>query len=614
MLQAGSTLQLEALRLRYARGGAVTCLGGAVLFVVSSAFEGNGAVRGGAIALIGAAATGSRRSLQSSAASLRAVVRDSIFRSNAAACGGAIYCENYPLVLNSTTFESNRATNVSEGGGALEWHKADSSASHHLTATNCSFLANSAYGDGGAVRVAGSVLYPVVTPSGGAVSSAPPTASFTDCTFSGNTASRHGGALHSRSTYPYAARKAQYWLLNLTGKSTFVDNVAGGAGGSLHSSDVAVSAMGAVFRRNRAAADGGALFSTRGALRIHSSSFLANRAGLSAGRGGALRTEQESSQVTNVTFVGQIAAAGGAVYAAAGASSTLTHCTLANNTAALEGGALLSAGNVALNNCTIEGNRANVSRGGAVSNAALLTITNSTLRGNLVVSGLGVGGAVYSAGLLRMKYVLCEGNTASEGGAVYSSSTFDATDSNFTLNGATGGSGGGLYQSFGEASVQDSTFCCNSAAAAAATAAFSGSPVKVSIANGDFVDTRVVLDRFGQLSTAPCSKQLLAGSVGNCKDASKLPESRALRSCSQRGTAWAQCVDVSSRGVKCGKCSAGKVSLDGRTCTLCAGGQLPNADQSRCMLCSKDQYSASGPSASRSLVRSFSVSARVCPR
>jgi predicted outer membrane repeat protein len=108
----------------------------------------------------------------------------------------------------------------------------------------------------------------------------------------------------------------------------------------------------------------------------------------------------------------------------------------------------------------------NSSNGGGIFNSGTLTVTSSTLARNFALAGDGGSGAgISNGGTLFVTNSSLDGNYADFGGGI-SNSFGTVTINNSTLSGNTttlGGSGGGIFNSFGTVTINNSTLSGNSA-------------------------------------------------------------------------------------------------------------------------------------------------------
>jgi hypothetical protein len=122
--------------------------------------------------------------------------------------------------------------------------------------------------------------------------------------------------------------------------------------------------------------------------------------------------------------------------------------------------------NFTVQNLTIaNGNSAG--NGGGIYSGGTLTVTNSTFSGNSTIYG---GGGIYSYGTLTVTNSTFSSNRANRfyygaaGGGIYNDGgTLTVTNSTFFDNSANGGGGGGIYNNGGTVTVTSSTFFDNSA-------------------------------------------------------------------------------------------------------------------------------------------------------
>jgi hypothetical protein len=134
------------------------------------------------------------------------------------------------------------------------------------------------------------------------------------------------------------------------------------------------------------------------------------------------------------------------------------------------GGVFLGTGayapaNVTISNSVIAGNQAGYGGGIFVNYGNSLALTNSVVSGN---SAYYVGGGIANQGVLQTRDVTVSGNTAGYiGGGIANQGTLVAIDTTISNNQLTNnGIGGGLYNSYGSATLVNSTISGNTGAAA----------------------------------------------------------------------------------------------------------------------------------------------------
>jgi hypothetical protein len=179
----------------------------------------------------------------------------------------------------------------------------------------------------------------------------------------------------------------------------------------------------------------------------------------------------------------------------AGGTLTISGCTISGNNSGGDGGGIWSAGTLSLTNCTVSGNFAFLGGGifndggsvtiqqnstvsgntavfgGGILNGGTLTVRDSTLSGNHAIGFdlpgrhiVGQGGGIFdgTGGSTTLDGCTVSDNTAELGGGIYNRGMLDARGSAFLGNTASD-SGGGLYNIFGTATLQESTVSGNSA-------------------------------------------------------------------------------------------------------------------------------------------------------
>ena len=322
-------------------------------------------------------------------------VNNSTFKNNFADDMGGAICTLGNLYINwnqadgeayNTFFISNKADDCY--GGAIECCK-------NLFVKNAMFSSNSAYIDGGAVRIwegsefihclfdsnkcagasshcRGGAIYSKSTINsiidcifqknyaedyGGAVFSEE-TVNIYNCTFSHNSAENHGGAVYGKNVNVNQDKLSPQSIF--IGNNAVCDN-----GGAIYATE-AVKVFNAFFGSNEALVDGGAIFS-KGTVNVDQCTFDSNRAmeaKTTPCYGGAIRGETVSatnslfkdnyaenhggaifadyiSKLQNVSFIDNHARKdGGAIYINKGCTITISQCSFINNLADGKGGAI----------------------------------------------------------------------------------------------------------------------------------------------------------------------------------------------------------------------------------------------------------------------------------
>ena len=201
---------------------------------------------------------------------------------------------------------------------------------------------------------------------------------------------------------------------------------------------------------------------------------------LSIGQGGAIDSFG-SLKLDGCNFSGNIAPAdGGGIYG--DGPITASNCVFSNNSSAGSGGAIAHYNSpLSLSGCNFSGNNAWNGDGGAIFDAGggvgalMVNLSKCTLSGNKAhtqypnqfLLGYGNGGAIYS-GIATTRLTSCtlSGNSAANGGAIFSSqdkfNSLTLSGCTITSNTATS-NGGGLYNYYGDASIQNTSITKNSA-------------------------------------------------------------------------------------------------------------------------------------------------------
>lgn len=336
--------------------------------------------------------------------------------------GGAIYAygsnNERPYVdIDGSTFAANKAFNTKYGGGAVYLTNIKDP-----TITNCTFTANSAVFNGGAIAVyGGTVLTMTNNVFGG------------DTGADGNSAGNHGGVM-------YVASKG---TTVIDEGSVFSNNTASNHGGVIFAgSGTIVNITGAQFVGNEAAQNAGAVYGyTNSQLEIKDSSFTANKAHGSKYGGGAMYLSGSKTVIDGCDFTENVSDyCAGAVAAYSDSDLTVTDSTFTKNSAGASGGngggaLYLSGGKVELDGVTFTENYSNKNGGAFCAYGEVqVTVKNMTATSNNAKTS---GGAIYigSAGTVVGIYGgSATGNTSKTGNLI-------TCGSSSTLNIKTGEGG-----------------------------------------------------------------------------------------------------------------------------------------------------------------------------
>ncbi len=250
----------------------------------------------------------------------------------------------------------------------------------------------------------------------------------TDTTVERNTANFYGGGMTTGAPATIE-------------DSAFNGNSAQAGGGiDSHETDVTLTLTRCTFTGNTATEDGGALLNDDATVEVQDSTFTANTAD---NAGGGIRNGPTGAMTVNGgAFTGNTASSAAAGWGGAIENHgmlQLTGATFADNAALINGGAIENwAGNLTVSGCTFTGNSA--AAGGAINNNwyGTLTVADSTFQDNI----------------------------ADHGGALFNDneSQVEITGSTFAANSATDTTGGGIQNTLGTITVDNSTFSGNTAA------------------------------------------------------------------------------------------------------------------------------------------------------
>lgn len=311
--------------------------------------------------------------------------------------GGMASTGEGSLTIKNSRFQGNEAL-TSEGGGlSLDGPRA-------VTISKTEFLANVAFGAGGAIhldnavslKLTGSTIQDNLAETGAGLSlKAGSTAALSKVTLQGNVAAGDGGGFHAADPGSGITMKDSTLLQNGAGgnggggfignsadfsatKVNFFENGAFGAGGAIASNDAdAFSVTKSIFEANSGAKGGGAIF-TEGSIFdaiVQSNTFTNNKA-VSVSAGGGALALIHNGQVTlsnNIISENEAAGHGGGLLLGGSGEKNLSGNTIALNEAGESGGGVyvaLGFSEVSLIKGIISSNTATVS-GGGLANASL---------------------------------------------------------------------------------------------------------------------------------------------------------------------------------------------------------------------------------------------------
>ena len=232
-------------------------------------------------------------------------------------------------------------------------------------------------------------------------------------------------------------------------------------------------------------------------VNLQRSTFVDNRAG---GTGGTVSIEAVTTKVTRCDFTSKRAnQQGGAISVGVpyqNSQVTISRNTFTNNSAAYGGGLFIAASNASIQSTTLfssdnvfEGNTASISGGAIYSNisnylSGMLIVRNSNFHNNS--AGGKSGGSVYSTGLsfaLSLEESTFDSNFASSCGVLYADHrSVTLTSNSFTNNKAIGEVNGGGVACIRNAvvSIENSTFTYNRASVHAGVLNIDRSSVTIS--------------------------------------------------------------------------------------------------------------------------------------
>ncbi|WP_067090157.1 transglutaminase-like domain-containing protein [Methanobrevibacter curvatus] len=394
-------------------------------------------------------------------------------QNTATTSGGAIYTNGQTSISSKSNFTSNNANN----GGAIYALK-------NLNISNSIFSKNNAISNGGALYinggttrilsnsnfssnngVNGGVIYSngvlsivsanfndnLATGSGGAIYSLK-NLQISSSKFNGNNESNNGGALYLNGG-----------VTTITSKSTFNDNKAINGGGIYTNSNLTINSI--EFSSNVVNSNGAGLYINSGTVNIlNNSNFTNNKAVNGSGvysngklvvnnalflnnnasaNGGAIYSLNDLSVIATNFNKNNANSNGGALYLNGGIT-TITSKSIFSNNKAINGGGIYTNSGLTINSIGFSSNIVSSNGAGLYINRGTVNIlNNSNFTNNKASSN---GGAIFSISSFKIVNSVFSSNSAANGGGIYLSGSSRSTisgNSNFTSNSAK--NGGAIY-------------------------------------------------------------------------------------------------------------------------------------------------------------------------
>lgn len=381
--------------------------------------------------------------------------------------GGGIYNVGYGrLTITNSTVISNNIAGKSGGGLFNWWTGKVEIISSTLTSNRAGHGGAIANDQNGAVTLNNSqVLANIATwTGGGIVNWYTGTVTITNQSIiSGNK------ALSTDKNYPGVGggiHNSGYGRV-IIDNSTLSNNTARMYGGAIQNDWKGVVSIthNAAISGNLAVVDGGGVYNAgQGRIKITSTHLFNNSAGSSGG--GILNWATGTVEVSNSELTDNRAGHGGAVAVGDTAVMTITNSTISGNSAQYLGGGVVNWGDwaqVVISDSSLIGNTA--MHGGSITNyegEGKLTINNSELTSNSATED---GGGIYnrSSGTVTIADTTFSNNRATyKGGGIYNTGNPTLFDVSFSGNTAMDGQGGGMDNS-GSPTLTRVTFTSNGA-------------------------------------------------------------------------------------------------------------------------------------------------------
>ena len=246
-------------------------------------------------------------------------------------------------------------------------------------------------------------------------------------------------------------------ISNLTIRRGKADNGTGGAG---IANDGTLTLDNTAVRQNKVlcVCSGGGILNGSGATLTMNQSSVTNNVVTTGGGGGI--DNSGTLIVTNSTISGNKAGSGAGISSTG--TATLTNTNVLSNSAEI-GGGIHNSGTMTIQTGSDVSNNSAEGDGGGIVNVfsgATLTISGSDVLQNTAGN---TGGGIVNRSPLTISTTRIHDNSSQRGGGIYNESILTVDDSTFSENIATLHGGGGLDQTFGTATITDSTLVGNKA-------------------------------------------------------------------------------------------------------------------------------------------------------
>jgi uncharacterized repeat protein (TIGR01451 family) len=274
-------------------------------------------------------------------------------------------------------------------------------------------------------------------------------------------------------------------IQDVTIKDGYANGASWNSGGGIYAHSSNLTLKNVRFEANYSAGNGGGLYEYNSTVSLDNVDFVGNT---STGGGGGLYASSSDATLDNVDFVGNSATArGGGIAVYSNSSLTVDGATFNNNSAEYGGGLHENNSTVTLGNVNFVGNSV-TARGGAIAmyDNSSLTVDGATFNNNSAEYGGGLhennstvtlgnvdfvgnnatarggGIAVFSNSNLTVDGATFINNSAEYGGGVYVNSADEtATMYNAVFADNTATDKGTALYSFGDLTVENSTFIAN---------------------------------------------------------------------------------------------------------------------------------------------------------
>jgi predicted outer membrane repeat protein len=213
---------------------------------------------------------------------------------------------------------------------------------------------------------------------------------------------------------------------------------------------------------NSADVFGGGIYAYGGAITINNCSLSENS--VEDGGGGGIESDFGVLALNDCTLSNNFATIfGGGVATEDDGTLAMTNCVFGGNTSGTGGGLFIET-TAMISGCTFSNNISTNGAGGGIDNYGASVLNNCVFSGNSVTNNNGLGGGLANSGLLTINNCALSANSAlnGSGGGICNLDTLTASNCSFYGNSASENRwGGGIYNDFGELTLDNCTLAGN---------------------------------------------------------------------------------------------------------------------------------------------------------